>query len=1255
MGSEPQQATIFQARTISAGSSGGSSSLPAIAALESEFATSLQQTLARIPREKHSALIAVRLWRDFLIEPADHSDRSAAIGGYLRSMGYLQPRDSLANAARRAGVLSVDTFRAVVGRVLTGSDPIAEINAGSFAPGGLSPAQGQLLGRFLRHQCSLDALDLRSLSTAFPFPISAHNFFGRFLAGGAEDPAQAARHVQLAMPFFIRVRSLLERLSDTAGSIVGIEWIGNRARDSGSRNPGKLAAWEAKTLEFVHACIASADDFTGGAQPRIQPGMVVIPVPSLPAFDLATVDHSEFPQLTRELFDWALFGEDNGILLRRKQLAPSEEATIRAREREKQRLEQDLRQLSRTEPAKGSSRRSVRAWEAQCARLEKQLSSVTEHLSDMYTKRAGVQSILKQLESDHGGRISLAEFRRRVGQAVADRRNIVFSLFHEQDTGDASFLGFFDRAMQTRYSKTSRGLEVLRAASFLMPWEYVQVIEHNAAHHSEERHADRSTAFPLFERELTPSLERLVARVLPRRRDPRIEQFADLLVMAVDTPGTRHGRELLSLVRQQVGRQPTPAHLLEYVFEHAIEVKVDALWKVLRSLHSFGIAELTPRALELYRERFRLPPRLLRDFSRFATFRPQRIGDIPGIFENLTTFERFCTMELEGIGLHPEVGELERLLAEQGIVVVVDSTNYHPELAAKVGDEKVKADQEKLVGAPGRYTRPSERLMLSFALRMMEGNGDERLKNSSIVLLRKPTKEDKAIERFYKMVFGLDVSVTPDLSAVNNALSDLTLFDARAILVLDAEAVKQTEHFRHFLDLLAEYRIRAIVRSREPFPGLPQLLVRPFADHEVPERLAHERPALESRLGVSVPQAVLDFVSRRVQVHRRVDEDPVAVACRVLEGAAQSARQHRSESLSAADAIAALSPVFNLPNQQQVQHLVACVEGVAQRLPMEVLGQVEPIQRVVRLVQGHVMGLRDPTRPLTILIPGPTGVGKTELMMRLAQALNFPFFLIEGAQFSEPHTISRLTGSPSGYVGPDKGPLYLFLEENRYGVVFCDEIEKMHPAVYTALMQLLDKGSLTAGDGSMVFRPGMIIGAASNAGASRLHRGMSRSELREVLSEAFVDGAGRPRPELVARFEPIPMLAIEEQDFRSVIRANLHGLGDRAGVVTAGIELESIDDAAANLLYDEAALQCRYAEKGLGTSIGYHRIDRISGYYYDMRHVSRALDVLARESLQRLVMERLREMAVNPRGPVCKVKLLGVMDERVIRFERQAG
>src|SRR5262249_39454069 len=159
-------------------------------------------------------------------------------------------------------------------------------------------------------------------------------------------------------------------------------------------------------------------------------------------------------------------------------------------------------------------------------------------------------------------------------------------------------------------------------------------------------------------------------------------------------------------------------------------------------------------------------------------------------------------------------------------------------------------------------------------------------------------------------------------------------------------------------------------------------------------------------------------------------------------------------------------------------------------------------------------------------------------------------------------------GSPSGYVGPDKGILYVFAEENASAIVFFDEIEKMHPDVYTALMNYFDAGILTAGNGETVRRPGHVIVGAANPGAEGLPRSMREREVKDILAEAFTDRHGNRRPELVRRFEAIPMLALEREHFVALLRASLQTLGKRFGFINANLRLVSVDDSAVDLLHE---------------------------------------------------------------------------------------
>jgi ATP-dependent Clp protease ATP-binding subunit ClpA len=372
----------------------------------------------------------------------------------------------------------------------------------------------------------------------------------------------------------------------------------------------------------------------------------------------------------------------------------------------------------------------------------------------------------------------------------------------------------------------------------------------------------------------------------------------------------------------------------------------------------------------------------------------------------------------------------------------------------------------------------------------------------------------------------------------------------------------------------------------------------------------------------------------------------------VLHGAAAHARLHPDRKVTEQDVVVALPPIFHLPDGEQMRLRLDAIDSFMKRAPLLVLGQDKAIRSIGDKVKSHILGMRDPTRPLTLLIPGPTGVGKTELMMCIARICDIPFFMVEGAEFSEEHTVSRLVGSPSGYVGPDEGILYTFLKENTMGLVFIDEIEKMHPSVYQALMNFFDKATLTAGNGKTVTRPGFIIVGASNAGADRLTRSMNVREVKDILAELFVDRMGGPRPELPRRFDPIVMLAIEEDSFKKILRASIDAIGSRPGFINANLRLVDFDDAALTLLYERSRQVCEYNERSSG-GLGFraaHEAPDVSGLYYDMRHVSRALDELAGESLRELAIAQYQNGRHAIRGTSLPVRLVGDLSTQRIEL-----
>ncbi len=154
-----------------------------------------------------------------------------------------------------------------------------------------------------------------------------------------------------------------------------------------------------------------------------------------------------------------------------------------------------------------------------------------------------------------------------------------------------------------------------------------------------------------------------------------------------------------------------------------------------------------------------------------------------------------------------------------------------------------------------------------------------------------------------------------------------------------------------------------------------------------------------------------------------------------------------------------------------------------------VIGQNEAVEAVAKAIRRGRVGLKDPNRPIgSFLFLGPTGVGKTELSKALAEALfgnENAMIRIDMSEYMEPHSVSKLIGSPPGYVGFDEGGQLTEKKIRRkpYSVILLDEIEKAHPDVMNMLLQILDDGRLTDAQGRTVNFKNTVIIMTSNIGA----------------------------------------------------------------------------------------------------------------------------------------------------------------------------
>ena len=243
------------------------------------------------------------------------------------------------------------------------------------------------------------------------------------------------------------------------------------------------------------------------------------------------------------------------------------------------------------------------------------------------------------------------------------------------------------------------------------------------------------------------------------------------------------------------------------------------------------------------------------------------------------------------------------------------------------------------------------------------------------------------------------------------------------------------------------------------------------------------------------------------------------------------------------------------------------------QLHQRVVGQDQAVTAVAEAVLRARAGLKDPQRPIgSFLFLGPTGVGKTELARALAQSLfddERAMIRIDLSEYQEKHNVARLIGAPPGYVGYDEGgQLTEAVRRRPYSVILFDEIEKAHPDVFNVMLQILDDGRLTDGQGRVVDFKNTLIIMTSNMGSHRVleFRGDVGTADFESMREAVIEEMRRHfRPEFLNRVdEMIVFHALDQRHLRRIVEIQLVGLRQR--LAERQIELELTDAAVTHLV-----------------------------------------------------------------------------------------
>jgi len=297
-------------------------------------------------------------------------------------------------------------------------------------------------------------------------------------------------------------------------------------------------------------------------------------------------------------------------------------------------------------------------------------------------------------------------------------------------------------------------------------------------------------------------------------------------------------------------------------------------------------------------------------------------------------------------------------------------------------------------------------------------------------------------------------------------------------------------------------------------------------------------------------------------------------AQRELEAAARALDEQQAgsgmlkEEVSAENVAEVVASWTGIPVHSLLEGEMEKLVHMESRLHQRVVGQDEAVTAVANAIRRSRAGLGDPDRPIgSFIFLGPTGVGKTELAKALAEFLfdsERAMIRIDMSEYMEKHSVARLVGAPPGYVGYDEGgQLTEAVRRRPYSVVLLDEIEKAHPDVFNILLQLLDDGRLTDGQGRTVDFRNTIVIMTSNVGSEFIYRGGEEELVRERVDEALRETF---RPEFRNRVDEVVIFQrLSREQLADIVELQAGGL--RARLASRRIELE-LTDGARRVLVD---------------------------------------------------------------------------------------
>lgn len=316
----------------------------------------------------------------------------------------------------------------------------------------------------------------------------------------------------------------------------------------------------------------------------------------------------------------------------------------------------------------------------------------------------------------------------------------------------------------------------------------------------------------------------------------------------------------------------------------------------------------------------------------------------------------------------------------------------------------------------------------------------------------------------------------------------------------------------------------------------------------------------------------------------------------------KNASSHEVKSVTPDEIAAVVSSWTKIPVSQLTKEESERLLNMEEILHKRIVGQDKAVTAIAKAIRRGRVGLKNPKRPIgSFIFLGPTGVGKTELCKTLAETMfgdENAIIKLDMSEYMEKHTVSKLIGSPPGYVGFDEGgQLTEKIRRKPYSVVLFDEIEKAHPDVFNMLLQILEDGILTDSQGRQVSFKNAIIIMTSNVGASKLtdrkqSLGFGENDENKNIEELVMADLKKTfKPEFLNRLDEIIVFnQLEKEDIEEIARRMLDTLIKRTHEI--GIELAFTDKAVSAIA--DAGFDKAYGARPLRRAIQSKIEDRLS-------------------------------------------------------------